>query len=83
MATKVNILGQEVPLQKEPKKIEFIKFIGFDHKLSKASSFPKNYNNVELICKNYRNTEFDLMFAYDNIRNDGLLYIGHFKDGVV
>jgi hypothetical protein len=45
---------------------------------------PKEYNFIDLICKNYL-SGCDLMFAYNlaDKRELGVLYIGYFNDGVV
>jgi len=79
--TKVIILGQE-PENKELKPIEFVKCLYSDLEFSSDCSPPKVWRNIELICKNYA-TKFDLMFAYDEDRSNGILYLGHFNDGVV
>ena len=48
----------------------------------KACLKPKNYLCLELICKSYATSDFDLMFAYDNDRKHGMLYFGKWNDGV-
>ncbi len=79
--TKVIILGQE-PEKKELKPIEFVKYLDYHLEFSSGCSSPKKRENIELICKNYA-TKFDLMFAYDEDRSGGILYLGHFNDGIV
>jgi hypothetical protein len=51
---------------------------------SSGISNPKHWPYVELVCRNYF-PGVDIMFAYDNPsqRNEGLLYLGQFNDGVV
>jgi hypothetical protein len=47
---------------------------------------PDIYKNIELVCRDYDDCQsgsMDLMFAYDDNRNYGCIYIGHFNDGVV
>jgi len=39
-----------------------------------------------LICKNYNKSSedpYDLMYVYDDERNMGIIYLGHFNDGIV
>lgn len=79
--TKVIVLGKNNP-NEEVKKIEFTKALNTDFDFMDAMDFPNNWNYVELICKNYE-VGIDLMFAYDDDRNKGCLYIGQFNDGVV
>lgn len=78
--TKVTILGQEPNKAKELKPIEFIKYINIDESFSDATTKPSRWKNIELVC---RYTMFDIMFAYDDDRDRGTLYLGHFNDGVV
>jgi hypothetical protein len=81
--TKIIILGEE-PQKKEQKKIEFRKVLSDDFIVDSAFQEPCSFENIELICKDY-SRGFDLMFAYSSPKNRGLgvLYIGHFNDGVV
>jgi len=79
--TKVIILGKE-PEKKELKPIEFVKYLDYHLEFSSGCSSPKKWENIELICKNHFN-KYDLMFAFDEDRNNGVLYLGHFNDGVV
>lgn len=80
--TKVIILGQEPKEEKKLKPIEFVKSLTSMLNIQNSFSSPKGYNHVELISRKY-NSEYDLMFAYDEDRNKGNLYLGHFNDGVV
>lgn len=80
--TKVTILGQ--PQGDEPKKkIEFTHCL-LDS-VSETTKKPELFKNVELISKNYLREGVDLMFAYNDDRNDqnACLYLGHFNDGIV
>lgn len=79
--TKVFILGEHKP--QDGKNIDFIRVMCVDERFVFAEGSPGGYKNVELICKNYASGEFDLMFAYDDDRDDGLLYLGYFNDGIV
>lgn len=80
--TKVIILGENTPEQ--PKKpIEFTDYLTKSKGIQSENMVcPENYQNIELICKKYHNT-FDLMFAYNESRSNGWLYLGHFNDGIV
>ena len=78
--TKVTIIGGATPIQKK-KPIEFVKCITAMSILD-AQIISHMWKNIELICKNYGNG-FDLMFAYNYKREDGVAYLGHFNDGIV
>lgn len=80
--TKVIILGQEPKKQKKLKPIEFVKqcssYVWEDKYIN-----PNEWENIVLITKNFTH-EFDLMFAYDDENMPGgVLYLGHFNDGIV
>lgn len=81
--TKVIILGQEPKEEKKLKPIEFkYSLLSTCKEFKVAVANPKNYLNIELICKDY-GYSYDLMFAYDSNRKEGTFYVGHFNDGVV
>lgn len=84
MGTKVTILGQTHEDVKPKRKIEFVKYLTSSG-LVKCQSIPSDYDNIELVARNY--TEgFDLMYAYGEGRRDtrsATLYLGHFNDGEV
>lgn len=86
MATKVTIIGEK-PKREKKNKIQFLKYLSADgvnfHETGLNAS---DFENVELICRNYTKNGEDLMFAYDSDRNDGestFLILGHFNDGIV
>jgi len=80
--TKVIILGQE-PEKKKGKPIEFKKYLDDNMKFAGGPiANPSNFEVIELIAKNYCNN-FDLFFAYDEDRQTGVLYLGHYNDGIV
>lgn len=70
-----------------PKKpIEFVKILDHYGKILNAVREPYEFSNIELICFSYckiSGKNYDLIFAYDDDRNGGSLYLGHFNDGVV
>ena len=78
--TKVNIIGEATPIEKK-KPIEFVKCIGAMSILD-AQALNYMWKNIELITKNY-DGGYDLMFAYNNKRDDGIAYFGYFNDGIV
>lgn len=84
MATKVTILGKGV-VKRFTKPIQFLfKLEVYENGYSSPRCNPSEWDNIELVCKKYKNGQYDLMFAYDNSnRNDGRLYLGYFNDGVV
>ena len=78
--TKVIILGEAIPEQAK-KPIEFIKFLTNGIPVNTEGK-AKEWKNIELISLKY-DGRLDLMYAYNNNRNQGVLYFGHFNDGVV
>ena len=78
--TKVTIIGRATPIEKK-KPIEFVKSILLLG-ICNARAVPYMWDNIELICKNYVDG-YDLMFAYNNKREDGVAYLGYFNDGIV
>ena len=82
--TKVTIIGSnEASTQLKP--IEFTSYWAGGADIGRAAAnAASDWNYIDLICRNYTFNE-DLMFAYDdpNHRGNGVLYIGHFNDGVV
>jgi hypothetical protein len=78
--TKVTIIGGATPIEKK-KPIQFAKSIGTTSN-HPARSGTLGWGNIELICKDYGDG-YDLMFAYNNKRSDGIAYLGHFNDGIV
>ena len=78
--TKVTIIGEATPIEKK-KPIEFVKSIDV-HNNTPARTSPNEWKNIELICNDYLDG-YDLMFAYNRNRDDGIAYLGHFNDGIV
>ncbi len=79
--TKVIILGQE-PEKKKGKPIEFVKHLSSDLFFHTSTLEPHNYKVIEVVCLKYTK-EFDLFFVYDDDRDCGILYLGHYNDGIV
>jgi hypothetical protein len=80
--TKVIILGEQ-PESKELKPIEFLSYIDENFNFISNCSKPDAWKNIELIRRGYSIEGLDLMYAYDDDREQGLLYLGHFNDGIV
>ena len=80
--TNVIIIGEQ-PAKKDLKPIGFVYFFSFYNGAEKTDIKPKSYENIELICKDFAGFGFDLMFAFDEDRSYGFLYLGHFNDGIV
>jgi hypothetical protein len=80
--TKVIILGEQ-PEKKELKPIEFLGYLDAFFKFNSNCSKPNVWKNIVLIRKGYSIEGLDLMYAYDDDKKEGLLYLGHFNDGVV
>lgn len=87
MGTKVIVLGSEKYAVRQPKKIEVVRFIddGTSYKNSHKKKQLSEFKNIELICRWYTLDGLDLMFAYDDDRNDhsSILFLGQFNNGVV
>ncbi len=83
MSTKVIVIGKPEK-GKTKTAIEFQSFLDTTLQIDFGAYSPSHYKYIELICKDYA-LGFDLMFAYNdpNYRSCGVLYIGHFNDGVV
>ena len=92
--TTTIVLGDTTKSNKY-KHIKFIKCITIDYLSdafanegpSDAYKVPKDYNYIELICKDYSESgnSKDIMFAYDNAdeRSSGVLYIGYWNEGTI
>lgn len=81
MKTKVTIIGKQ-DNQSRLKSIVFSSVLLKDFQVKDTETKPREYKNIELICVNYSSYR-DLMFAYDDDRSEGYLYLGHFNDGIV
>ena len=83
--TKVIILGEPAE-QKEGKKIEFVHRIRTEINYEGRSDVkhsPSEYEYVELVRSKPNSSFFDIFLAYNDDRNKGVLYLGHFNDGIV
>jgi len=81
--TKCIVLGEE-PEVRMLKPIEFKYSFLSNLERKEAKRSPSQFENIELICRQYStNGIFDLMFAFDEDRKYGIIYLGHWNDGVV
>ena len=78
--TKCIVLGQE-PTEVKKKPIEFVETLDPSGVFKKPISKPNEFEHIELICKSYSKV-FDLIFAYDEDRHCGILFLGKWNDGV-
>lgn len=84
--TKVIVLADQPKEQNELKPIEFVYQLiesKGNPRIEKARASPFMWNNIELISKTQSIDFYDRMFAYDDDRSRGILYLGHFNDGVI
>ena len=88
MTTNIIVLGNYPPQKVKP--IQFLRTLKGDSFESNCFSKPTDFDNVELICKDYykghhdSDKEYgDLMFAYYDDRKKGILYLGLWNDGVI
>lgn len=88
MSTNIIILGKEAEVDKQPKKIQFVSYLSYKLTFEECDKYmlPDRFKNIELISKRYSLDGLDLMFAYDDDRNDedaAILFLGYFNDGIV
>ena len=84
--TKCTVIGENEPIKKELKKIEFINYLDAfvsikNCKVEKADTKPGQYANIELISGDI--SGIDIMFAFDKYRSKGHIYLGYWNDGIV
>ena len=80
--TKTTIFGQTEQEKSEKKQIELVKWLN-NFAMDDEWSPQQKWKNITLLQKRYSITEMDLMWAYNDNPNDGVLYLGHWNDGVV
>jgi hypothetical protein len=83
MSTKCIVLGES---EMHLKKIEFILVISNNSIVSKPIAKPEGWKNIELIqraCETNNAKGLDIMFAYDDDRSKGRLYLGYWNSGIV
>jgi hypothetical protein len=83
--TKCIVIGEEYKSTKR-KTIEFVYLLrGNGNFVLDFSQYPSNFSNLELIQRDFHKGEykFDLIFAYNDKRENGYIYLGHWNDGIV
>ena len=81
--TQVIVIGDNNKVA--TKKIQLIKCLQptKDH-FREIPIDPSTFKYIELISKNYTEKGEDLIFCHDGDRNiGGILFLGHFNDGIV
>lgn len=78
--TKCIVIGEKKETEKL-KPIELIYLLNNYGLFAKSITDASNYKNLELITKG--RYKYDIIFAYDDDRNSGILYLGHWNDGIV
>jgi len=43
----------------------------------------EDFKNAELICKDESSYKLDIIFCYDDNRFEGILFLGHWNDGII
>jgi hypothetical protein len=82
--TKCIVIGEK-EISKKLKPIELRIGLDTDLKLEEdCNSFPEDWKYAELICRGYTKGN-DLIFLYDDPRKreEGVLFIGNWNDGIV
>ena len=78
--TKFITLGNDPKVQLKPTKFRWV--LENDLSFSSASKEPGDYGVVELVCKSYGSTGFDLILAHNGTRLNCVFYLGHWNDGI-
>ena len=81
---KVIDLTKEAKEEKGLKPIELTSWLDAESREIQelgVVSVGDGWDEIRLLCRNYRGSEFDLMFASDE--DFQCLYLGHFNDGIV
>ena len=90
--TKCIVLGETKVKEQKKKPIQFVKQL-LNSSVNTDDSFridmnyvePGEFDYIELVCPRRTNIEeYDIMFAYDgDRREEGVLFLGFWNDGVV
>jgi len=81
--TKIIDLTKEAKEEKVLKPIEFVSFLDDNCEIRKTTvpNGELKWDKLYLLYRDYRGSEFDLMFASNE--DVQCLYLGHFNDGIV
>ena len=80
--TKVILLGPASNPVKKIQPIRFVKYLREDHVWKDTKDKPNQFDNIELLCEDYADG-WSLLYAYNEHRENGVLFLGYFNDGVV
>lgn len=86
--TICRITDDTIPPIRKPIPIQFIKYstglVDMDYWIPTCYK-PRDWKNIELISgirNNNNKRYYDIMFAYDDDRNHGVVILGYWNDGV-
>jgi len=85
MKTKCIVIGEDNQEKKEKKPIKFFREVILDFTPSYDFPLPLSldYKNIELIRRASLVNHYDVLFAYNDAREHGVLYLGHWNDGII
>lgn len=80
--TNIIIHGQSSSAEKKQHPIRLVKFLREDHVWKDTKDKASSFKNIELVCMDYADG-WSLMLAYQDNRNEAILFLGYFNDGVI
>lgn len=80
--TNVTVFGEK-KIDLGRGKIVLTMILKDDMSFEKSNIEADNWENVLLLVDKYTEDGLDLIYCYDAQPNDGVLYLGHWNDGVV
>lgn len=84
MATKCIVIGEDEITLCDPNPIELKLFLSNDNSIMPSVDKASSYQNIELLHRGGTGAyKMDLMLAYDENRELGLRFFGHWNDGIV
>ena len=73
----MNIIEIKEPSEELRPKLKFWEQMDRDGVMVTTNLNPKDFENIEIVCKDYGNRNMSLFFCYDKgKRSQGILYIG-------
>lgn len=82
MSTNIIRLGGKAQHPKKQNAIRLVKYLREDHVWKDTKDKASNFQTVELLCEDYADG-WSLLFAYNDDRDKGILFLGFFNDGIV
>ena len=82
--TLSNLLNPDHKEKSKKKPIEFKFYIDdYTPEVTNISyTLPTEWKNIILLSKGLSKDKYDIMYAYDDNSEDGIVYIGYWNDGV-